>query len=68
MSCRIPIEKVLEHYYFWSEEKQLKFLERSSDILECTEDHMIEHGAADVIGANWMDRIDTKGLIVRIKL
>uniref|UniRef100_A0A1X7UFI4 Protein kinase domain-containing protein n=1 Tax=Amphimedon queenslandica TaxID=400682 RepID=A0A1X7UFI4_AMPQE len=59
---RIPIGKVLDHCYFWSKEKQLKFLEAASDIIESTDDHTIEHGASDVIGTNWMDRIDTAGI------
>ena len=61
------MDKVLHHCYFWSKEKQLKFLEAASDILEDkgTEDHTIEQGAADVIGANWTDHIDTKGFIAR---
>ena len=63
---RISVENVLNHCYFWSKERQLEFLEAASDILEfmpSTKDHMIEHDAADVIGANWMDRIDAKGFI-----
>uniref|UniRef100_A0A1X7UFH5 Protein kinase domain-containing protein n=1 Tax=Amphimedon queenslandica TaxID=400682 RepID=A0A1X7UFH5_AMPQE len=58
---RISVEEVLNHCYFWSNERQLDFLEAASDILEfmpSTKDHMIEHGAADVIGTNWMNQID----------
>lgn len=66
--------KVLGHPYFWSCEMQLDFIQRVSDCLVSKKNPEaanakgdIERDAKDVIGADWMKKIDKvleQGIIV----
>ena len=55
-----PDMRILQHPYFWDSHKRLIFLQDASDRFEtmCPRLSMLETGATEVVGNDWLARLD----------